>query len=83
MGGVEYDSSCANCSADLHTCTNCRFFDVSAPNECRESVQERIAAKSKRNSCELFAVKLVKDFARDSSAKSDDPKAAFDALFDL
>jgi hypothetical protein len=83
VGGVEYESSCPNCNADMHTCTNCRFFDVSARNECREAVQERIAAKSKKNSCALFAARLVKDFARDSGVKSDDPKAAFDALFDL
>jgi hypothetical protein len=42
-----------------------------------------VVAKAQRNSCDKFAPKLVKGFARDSAPKSDDPKAAFDALFDL
>jgi hypothetical protein len=82
-GEVERDSSCRSCQSDLHTCTNCRFFDVSARNECLEPIEIRVDAKSKGNSCERFAVKVVKGFAEDARAKSDDPKAAFDALFDL
>ena len=80
---VSTESVCAECGSDLHSCTNCRHFDSSARYECREAIPERLAGKAKGNSCESFAVKIVKGFATESATKSDDPKAAFDALFDL
>jgi len=79
------DDVCQGCGSDLHTCTNCGYFDPSAPSECRLEIEVRIAAKSKRNDCELFEPKLVKEFARDggSSGSAGDPKAAFDDLFNF
>lgn len=79
---VAADATCPECAQDLHTCTNCIHFDSSAQNECRESVPERIAKKAARNECDLFAPKMVQEFERDSG-KPDDPKAAFDSLFDI
>jgi len=73
---------CSACGADLHTCTNCRHFDSSAPRECRQPVTERVAGKAKGNACELFEAKVTKEFAAESGRPAD-PKAAFDALFDL
>lgn len=78
----ETGAACPSCGADLHTCTNCRHFDSSAPRECRKPVARRIAGKAKNNECDLFEAKVTKEFAADSG-KPDDPKAAFDALFDL
>ena len=80
---IEPESTCPSCSSDLHTCTNCRHFDTSVANECREPTAERVARKARRNTCDLFAPKIVKEFESDSGGGSDDPKAAFDALFDL
>lgn len=79
------ETVCRGCGSDLHTCTNCRHFDSSAPNECRESVEVRIAAKAKKNDCGLFQPKLVQEFAPDagSGGTSQDAKAAFDDLFDF
>jgi hypothetical protein len=82
VAAIEPESTCGSCEADLHACVNCRHFDTTAPNECRESIEVRISAKSRRNECGLFAAKLVQEFGSDSGSK-DDPKAAFDALFDL
>ena len=81
-GTAETIAVCSSCGADLHTCTNCRHFDSSAPLECRRPVPERIGAKAKSNECELFEAKVTKEFGSDSG-RPDDPKAAFDALFDL
>ncbi len=78
----EFDAVCAACGADLHTCTNCRHFDSSAPLECRKPVPERIGAKAASNECELFEAKVTQEIGSDSG-RPDDPKAAFDALFDL
>jgi hypothetical protein len=74
------DAICDSCRNDLHTCSNCVFFDTSRPNECRKPVLARVANKTKRNTCELFAPNTVQEFAQDRSSASD-PRAAFDALF--
>lgn len=80
--GVAVEATCSKCHADLHTCSNCRFFDTSARWECRQEIPERILKKSTRNACELFEPKMAAGF-RSESGKPDDPKAAFDALFNL
>jgi hypothetical protein len=45
---------CPFCHADLHCCLNCRFFDHSAPKQCREPIAELVREKDKTNYCELF-----------------------------
>jgi DNA-directed RNA polymerase subunit RPC12/RpoP len=87
---VALDAVCADCGSDLRTCTNCSYFDSSAPNECRQPITLRIAGKSSRNTCEIFASKTTQEFDSDrggsghgSEGSSDDPKSAFDALFDF
>ena len=79
---IEPTAECSKCGADLHTCTNCRFFDSGAPNECRAGVEERIAKKSKRNECELFEAKVTVE-TESQSARGADPRSEFDALFDF
>ena len=81
-GAAETAAVCSACGADLHTCTNCRHFDSSAPLECRKPVPKRIGAKAKGNECDLFEAKVTKEFGSDAGRPAD-PKAAFDALFDL
>ncbi len=84
MGPIGSLASCAGCGADLHACVNCLHFDPSRPKECRKDPPERVANKSKGNECALFAPRTVQEFASEgetSSARKDDPRAAFDALF--
>ncbi len=81
---VALDAACAECGSDLHSCTNCTYFDSSAPNECRQPIEARIPSKSKRNECELFQAKTVQQFASDSEGPApSDAKSAFDDLFDF
>ena len=81
---IGLESQCWKCNADLHTCTNCRHFDSSAPGECRASAPEYVVSKAKRNSCELFEAKASQEFAEDLGGDTpSDAKAAFDALFKL
>jgi hypothetical protein len=40
-----------------------------------------VTSKTKRNTCELFAPNTVQEFGADKAAVSNDPRAAFDALF--
>lgn len=42
------------CGADLHCCRNCRFYDPSAYNECRETQAERVLDKERANFCDYF-----------------------------
>ncbi len=75
------DSTCGKCGTDLYTCTHCAHFDTSASGECRRGAPY-VAAKAKRNRCELFEPKMAQEFASDSGTPKD-AKAAFDALFKL
>ena len=78
----QVEAVCSSCGADLHSCTNCRHFDSSAPLECRKPVPARIVGKAKNNDCQLYEARVTKEFAADSG-RPDDPRAAFDALFKL
>src|SRR5437867_5993738 len=49
------ESTCANCSSDLHTCTNCAFFNTSARWECSKPILTRVAPKDVRNDCQFFS----------------------------
>ena len=83
------DATCPHCRADLHTCTHCASFDSGARNECRQGGatlpdgrrEVKIAKKTKRNECTLFAPRTTQEFAKDETRAPDDPRAAFDALF--
>ncbi|HTQ79827.1 MAG TPA: hypothetical protein VMM92_07510 [Thermoanaerobaculia bacterium] len=79
---VAPEATCKKCGAALHACSNCMHFDTSRRFECRQADQipERIARKNAANTCPLFAVKVVSEFAKDRD-KPADPRAAFDALF--
>jgi hypothetical protein len=46
---------CPSCSADLHCCLNCRFYDRSAPKQCREPQADLVREKDKANFCDFFA----------------------------
>ncbi len=80
------DATCARCGADLHSCGNCLHFDTSSRWECRlyAGLTARVAKKSVRNDCQLFAPKTAQEFGADRdrpAAGPADPRAAFDALF--
>lgn len=45
---------CPHCSADLHACLNCRFYDRSAPKQCREPQADLVREKDKANFCDYF-----------------------------
>jgi hypothetical protein len=81
QGVLPVEATCSECGNDLHSCSNCQFFDTSRPNECRKPILQRVESKSKRNTCQLFTPKSVQEFASDARAASSDPRAAFDALF--
>lgn len=45
---------CPSCSADLHVCRMCVFFDASVPRQCREDGAEDVTEKERPNFCDWF-----------------------------
>lgn len=80
--GIRPEATCSSCQTDLHTCTNCRYFDTGAVNECRAEISVPISKKSTRNECELYEPKEAKEVASSESEPSD-PKSEFDSLFNF
>lgn len=85
---VASDSRCASCSAALHCCRNCTFFDTSARYECTQPITEPISGKASANACGLFQMRAVLDATGRRAAGGaggvggpSDPRKAFDALF--
>lgn len=80
---VAFTAVCAKCGGDLHTCSNCVYFDTGAHNECRKNVEPRVAKKTKQNQCVEFAPKVTQEFDQETKRSPDDPRSAFDALFKI
>lgn len=68
---------CDKCSADLHVCKNCRFYDSSAYNECKEPSADVVREKDRANYCDYFE---AGDGTFEKS-KRDDLLAQAEALF--
>lgn len=69
---------CPFCSADLHCCRNCTFYDVGAYNNCREPQAERVLDKTRSNFCDFFS---FKQSAEKSEGKVLNTKDKLEALF--
>ena len=84
--GVPWESSatrepgtketCEACSAYLHCCLNCRFYDTSKPKKCYIPNVDNVTDKEGANFCDEFA---FRDKAEEESTAPD--RRAFDALF--
>ena len=72
--------SCASCGAELHVCVNCKFYDKSAYNECREPQADRVLEKNRSNFCDYFSFKVGEVKGLKQSTK-DDKLKALDDLF--
>ncbi len=46
--------TCSKCSAYLHCCLNCTFYDPNAHNQCREPQAEWVKDKEMANFCDFF-----------------------------
>ena len=74
------ESACPTCRAELHTCRQCNYFDPSARFECSKPITAKIVNKNARNTCELFAARIVVE-KQTSSGPPTDARAAFAKLF--
>ena len=71
--------ACPGCGSDLHCCLNCKFYDKTVHNHCRETQAEWVANKEKANFCDYFV------FADRPAARAGDSsgEAALKKLDDL
>ena len=78
------DSECS-CGADLHSCKNCKFYSPNSHYECKETIDELVKDKERRNFCDYFVEKQYDSNSDNSSKSVDDAKKsardAFNSLF--
>ena len=79
---IPRDHTCDGCGADVRCCRNCRFYDTSRNNDCRESEAELVTDKTRRNFCEFFELS-DRAFAGGASKtdRAAEARAKLDALF--
>ncbi len=51
------NDTCPQCGSDVHCCLNCRDYDETAPNQCREPQAEKEEVKDRRNFCDYFTLR--------------------------
>jgi hypothetical protein len=79
---VQARDVCPKCDADLHVCRNCRHFDPSVHNECRETQAEWVRTKDRANYCDWFSpLSVVPMGSRPRAAGTDSVRKKFDDLF--
>ena len=72
-------AECEKCSADLHCCMNCRFYDVHKPYQCLIHEIDPVMNKERFNYCDEFQFADKKQTAgRDEAQKAHNK---FDNLF--
>ena len=79
-GKVSKHDTCSHCDRDLRCCKQCKFYDQSAYNECREVSAERIIDKERANHCDYFVLRGSKK-SGNSTTRTKDAKEALEALF--
>lgn len=72
--------SCEACGADTRVCKNCKHFDPTANNQCREEQAGRQVEKEKSNFCEWFQPRAGAGGAAPGHDKQS-LKSAAEALF--
>ena len=71
---------CPQCSADLHVCKMCVYFDAAVPRQCREDGAEDVKEKERPNFCDWFKPSTAA-FDPDRKSQADASEEALSALF--
>ena len=71
--------SCPHCGADLHVCKNCRLYEPSIHNQCREPEASFIRDREASNFCAHFD--MADSDAPKAKENIDAAKAKLEALF--
>ena len=73
---------CPGCTADLHVCHGCKFFNGSAARGCREPVAEEVRDRTRANFCGWFMPQQGAQVTADTAAAAG-AREALESLFDL
>jgi DNA-directed RNA polymerase subunit RPC12/RpoP len=69
---------CPTCTAYLHCCYNCRFWDPDVHNQCTENQGEFIRDRAEGNFCLYFTFRTIVESGEDEAAKA---KSRLDSMF--
>lgn len=72
--------ACPACSADVHVCRQCVYFDAAVPRQCREDGAEEVREKDRANFCDWFRPD-ASAFDPARKADADAARNALDSLF--
>ncbi len=75
---IQRRDDCPSCGNDLHVCKNCRFWDPSYQNECRESISEYIRDREKANHCMHFTFRAT---VETNAEEAEDARSKLEAMF--
>ena len=75
---VSRRDECISCGADLHVCKNCKFWDESYHNECRENISHYIRDRAKANFCMSFTIRATSE---EDADEANDARSKLEALF--
>jgi hypothetical protein len=75
---VGRQAQCPFCSAWLHCCLNCLFYERGAYNDCREEQAERVLDKSRANFCDFFR---YQESVNNAGAPTANAKDKIESLF--
>ena len=79
---VGFESRCPRCGVELHSCSQCTYFDPGTRFECMQPLPARISPKNTKNACTLYAPRATVE-RETTTPRVDDPRKAFDDLFKL
>lgn len=71
---------CPACSAELHACRFCKFYEPGVRYDCREETDEYISDKERANFCDRFSL-TDKQTGKDAGEKKAEALAKLNALF--
>ena len=78
---VSRRDTCSHCDGDLHCCKQCKFYEQSAYNECKEVSAERIVDKERSNYCDYFQPRGSKNKCSGNTNRTRQARAALNDLF--
>lgn len=78
MDVIGRSEECPTCHNDVRSCRNCRMYDPSAANQCREPMADPVQAKDRSNFCAYFKPGTGGASERDAQAEA---RAKLEALF--
>lgn len=78
---IPRESSCESCRHDYHSCRQCRHYDTSRHNQCRETEADLVEDKERRNFCEFFAFNPAPFRAAAASSREADARKKLAGLF--